>query len=138
MNKPVTLAAVMLMLIMATAAPASAALTDRTGNLKLWWTFDDADNSGSDPLDQSGNSNDGTNTGTLTGKEGLNNEAFQHDATADNVLCDNAADAVYGGGNHAFTASLLINVTDGDWTDNLGYFTIGAEGASTWCMLGGS
>lgn len=60
---------------------AFATLDDATG----YWTFDDVDLSGSNPLDISGNSNDGSNNGATTGVSGYWNQAFDFDGSSDYV-----------------------------------------------------
>jgi hypothetical protein len=49
----------------------------------VYYSFDDSNLSGSNPLDLSGNGNDGTNNGATTGANGIINEAFSFDGTTD-------------------------------------------------------
>lgn len=58
-----------------------ATLTDAT----FYYSYDDDDLSGSNPLDLSGNGNDGTNSGATTGVSGVINEAFEFDGSSNYV-----------------------------------------------------
>lgn len=79
MNKPILLLGVLLVLC---SLPVSAVLNDAL----IYYSFDDADLTGSDPDDLSGNGNDGTNTGAATGASGKLNECFDFElADTDSV-----------------------------------------------------
>jgi len=54
-------------------------------DLELYYTFDDDDLSGSNPLDLTDNDNDGTNNGATTGTTGLIGESFDFDGGNDYV-----------------------------------------------------
>jgi hypothetical protein len=51
----------------------------------VYYSFDDDDNTGSNPDDLSGNGNDGTNSGGTTGVTGILNQAYSF-GTSDNIL----------------------------------------------------
>lgn len=78
MNKKLLLFGLVFLLMIASAF---AVLDDATGA----WTLDDGDLSGSNPLDISGNSNTGTNSGATTGATGKVQEAFDLDGTNDYI-----------------------------------------------------
>jgi len=52
---------------------------------EVYYSFDDDDNTGSNPDDLSGNGNDGTNTGGTTGVTGILEQAYSF-GTSDNIL----------------------------------------------------
>ena len=56
------------------------AYADLTTNNKIWYSFDDSELSGSNPLDSSINGNDGTNFGAVTGATGILQEAFDFES----------------------------------------------------------
>jgi hypothetical protein len=62
------------------------ALTDDN---QLYYSFDDDDLSGSNPLDLTPNGNDGINNGSTTGVTGIINEAFSFDGIDDYVHTNN-------------------------------------------------
>jgi len=71
-------------------------------------TFDDVDLSGSNPLDVSSNSKDGTTTGATTGVTGKINEGFSFDGTNDKVSVLNPYDINSGD----VSVSIWVNPTD--------------------------
>jgi hypothetical protein len=50
-----------------------------------YYSLDDADLSGSNPVDLSGNGNNGTTTGATTGATGIKNQCFSFNGTSDEV-----------------------------------------------------
>src|SRR6056297_2720988 len=63
---------------------------DLTTDNQVYYSFDDDSLSGSNPLDLSGNGNDGTNNGTTTGVTGILDEAFNYDGTNDYVTTNSS------------------------------------------------
>ena len=64
---------------------AFAATAPEANATELYYSFDNDDLSGSDPLDLTPNNNDGTNNGATTGVTGIINEAFDFDGADDYV-----------------------------------------------------
>ncbi len=75
-------------------APSYAALTD---GLVSYWTFDDADLSGSDPLDTVG-SNNGDNYGATISQTGKVGQAFDFDGDDDYI---DTGTSIWSSGNHS-------------------------------------
>lgn len=84
-----------------------AAITD---DLLIWYSFDDSDHDGTNLNDLSGNSHNGTISGSPdTGVTGVVNEMF-HFAVNDYLQVQNPTDLEYTTG--AFTFSMWVNLTD--------------------------
>src|SRR6056297_3661906 len=69
------------MLVLVMSSFAFAALDDA----EIYYSFDNDDNTGSNPDDISGNANDGTNNGATTGVTGIINEAYDYDGINDRL-----------------------------------------------------
>src|SRR6056297_868292 len=63
---------------------------DLTSNNELYYSLDDENLSGSNPIDLSINGNDGTNNGATTGVTGIVNESFDFDGTNDYIIQNSA------------------------------------------------
>ena len=81
MKKFIVLALIVVMI-------SSFASADLTTDLKLYYTFDDVDLTGSNPDDMTVNANDGTTNGATTGVTGILNQAFEFDGINDKVSAD--------------------------------------------------
>lgn len=74
-----------LILLVMIALVASFATADLTTDLEWYYSFDNADNTGSDPDDLTGNGYDGTTVGATTGAAGILGQSFTYDGTDDYV-----------------------------------------------------
>jgi hypothetical protein len=92
-----------LFFFMLAVTPASAVLNDAD----LYYSFDDADLSGSDPLDLSGNGYDGVTTGATTGVSGKILQAFFYDGAGDVINVTGYTD-----NNQDFTVGAWVNFND--------------------------
>ena len=81
MKKFIVLALIVVMI-------SSFASADLTTDLKLYYTFDDVDLTGSNPDDMTVKANDGTTNGATTGVTGILNQAFEFDGINDKVSAD--------------------------------------------------
>jgi len=89
--------------------------TGLTEGMVSYWTFDDADLSGNNPLDIFGD-NDGTNVGATTGQTGDNSvvgEAFSFDGVDDYIDTNEYADFNFGTGDFAVSFWMYANYWDG-------------------------
>jgi len=87
--KKLFLMLISLLFVVIESAGLVSAVTCGTGiteGMVSYWTFDDTDLSGSDPLDIFGD-NDGTNVGATTGVSGQVGEAFSFDGENDYINC---------------------------------------------------
>lgn len=80
-----------------------------SSDVVVYYSFDDDDLSGSNPLDITPNGNDGTNIGATTGVTGILNEAFDFDSASTDYINTNTAFAYTSG--DAFTISTWIYPT---------------------------
>jgi hypothetical protein len=71
--------------VLLTLLISSFAFADLTTDNALYYSYDDADLTGDDPDDISGNGRDGTNNGATTGVAGKINQAFDFDGANDDV-----------------------------------------------------
>tara|TARA_R100000808_G_scaffold3929_1_gene13367 strand:+ start:6076 stop:9228 length:3153 start_codon:yes stop_codon:yes gene_type:complete len=78
MKKFIVLALIVLMI-------SSFASADLTTDLEFYYSFDNADNTGSDPDDLTGNGYDGSTSGATTGQAGILGQSFSYDGVDDYV-----------------------------------------------------
>ena len=97
MKKFIVFALIVLML-------SSFASADLTTDLDVYFSFDDADNTGSDPDDLTGNGYDGTTTGATIGVAGILAEAYSFDGANDRVTHSSSALG------NTYTMSVWVNV----------------------------
>ena len=81
MNKKLFLGFIFILAVCLSQAVSGALTDDNVG----YYSFDDTNLSGSNPLDLSGNSNTGITTGATTGVSGLLSEGFSFDGTNDYI-----------------------------------------------------
>ena len=117
-NKILFNSAVMLIVLLSVGL-VSSALDDA----ELYYSFDDDDLSGSNPLDLSGNSYTATNNGATTGITGKLNEAFNYDGSNDYV------ETTYSRTNEQLPYTYCVWVTDyttsSSWQSIIERFTSG-------------
>lgn len=75
---------------------------------EIFYTFNNADNTGSNPNDVSGNGNNGINNGATTGATGLIDEAYSYDGSNDYV---DTTKVLYGTINQPFTINMFVNLS---------------------------
>ena len=90
-----------------------------------YYSFDDADNTGSNPDDLSGNSNDGTSTGLTTGATGILNEAYNFGSGNDVLVA--GTDTSFNPGSESMTIAFWYKGNGGNG-NLLGDYASGTDG----------